>query len=285
MRTVNILVREIPEVYALAALVRHYSCRIRWVVSCRPYNSDLLKFGYQQFLSMIGNVEFDEPSLSRYLPIGFRSDISDRIGVTGHSRDVLPLTEIIASFDPADFVPQSSPMGSYVVVSNVKIGDKNPSLEHDIEMWSELAKFPVPVAVVPRHPCAPEKLKELPIPGNVTIINEVGILRGLCLRAKLVIMGLLFSPLDGQVDHNPLEATMASHALFNAKIAINEHYRYIYNNPPGLLHPVSSYRDLWPQAEPYLSDSDLLKRLATRLHLISVRMATVLEKMYPLLIS
>ncbi|MFZ4462035.1 MAG: hypothetical protein ACOYN2_06125 [Patescibacteria group bacterium] len=107
-------------------------------------------------------------------------------------RAVIDVQEVCACVDSGS---QSSSTKYYdIVVSNVKIADKDPRREYDHRMWDQLAALPYSIAVVPRHPLIPDQISKLPkIPENVGIMNRMGVLRDLCAHTRLVIMGLIFS--------------------------------------------------------------------------------------------
>lgn len=257
---VDFVLREMGEVYWFEYLVSELGdCWVNWQVHLRPYNSDLSYINMADRLGKLG-VQVQSNAVPTESAYSFISDISKKVAdkTTGlidiHELNTcIPInTENKENWDVYD-----------VVVSNVKMNDKNPKKEYQPYMWNVLKTIWHRTAVVPRHPVPQSFLDSLEVPDNVTIINTVGSLKGLCLRAKLVVMGLIFSKPLQQFDHNPIEATQSCNAIYWRENLIEPAYIDYYGTH-WLLHPFEYGQDFSARVEDLIGDFDLPVKLQKR---------------------
>jgi hypothetical protein len=146
------------------------------------------------------------------------------------------------------------------VVSNVKINDKRKEKEYDPRMWEMLWKLPYSIAVIPRHPFPFWFLNWVNIPENITIINEIWVLKSLCTNTSLVVMWLIFSNPEWEMDHSPLEATINSNAISWYYDKVEDAYQDFYNNF-WLIHRYKSFENSMPNIPNLINDTELQKKL------------------------
>ena len=171
---VHFAVREMGEVFALNEIINLLKGEsIYWYVYIVPYNTDLTILNPVEILNSRSNVSIIQglPSQKESIIFGFISDISVKCLDTVTA--VIDIQEISAciNYEP-------SPVGSTkvydIVVSNIKLFDKNPAKECDPEIWQMLGNLPYTIAVVPRHPIQRDNYSRLPqLPKNVTLINKM----------------------------------------------------------------------------------------------------------------
>lgn len=153
-----------------------------------------------------------------------------------------------------------------IIVSNVKINDKKEEKEYDPRMWELLWRLPYSVAVVPRHPYPDWFLDWVNIPNNVTIINKVWILKSLCANTSLVVMWLIFSNPDWEMDHSPLEATINSNAISWYYEEIEDAYKDFYLNS-WLIHRYQNFEDSISDIPNLINDINLKEKLEKKTNL------------------
>lgn len=253
------------EVYAMEKVISLlHDYNISWVIHSVPYNNDLRLFNPERILGRYPNVSVRRNAEGnlKERTYGFVSDISwkchdDIIAV-------LDVQEVAASIDinPATSIV-NEPIYD-IVVSNVKLFDKNPSRECDPNIWELLWRLPYSIAVVPRHPLSEESLSQLPaFPENIVLINKMGILRDLYTRTRLVVMGLIFSNQMWETEHNPLEATVWAHAIYGKHLGVSPFYSWLYEKS-WLLHGYANFSESIMDIWKYLEDPELAVKLAWR---------------------
>jgi transaldolase len=127
-------------------------------------------------------------------------------------------------------------------------------------MWELLWKLPYNIAVVPRHPFPEWFLDWINIPENVTIINKVWVLKSLCANTSLVVMGLIFSNKEWEMDHSPLEATINSNAISWFYDEIEDWYKDFYTNS-WLIHRYNSFEESIDNISNLINDYKLKEKL------------------------
>ncbi|MFA5917691.1 MAG: hypothetical protein WC850_05660 [Candidatus Gracilibacteria bacterium] len=263
MKNINFVVREIGEIYSLDFIISEFlKYGIKWNVYVVPYNSDLKLMNVSDIFSKYQNVSVinGENGLNQKC-LGFKTDISGKYEKCIKSEiDVYKL----ASCMPSDLGINLDSVERYeIIVSNVKINDKNPNKEYNPQMWQLLGQLPYKIAVVPRHPFPHNFLNNIDIPKNVTIINKVGVLKSLCAKTSLVVMGKIFSNPEGEMDHSPLEATIRSNAISGYYSKIEKAYQKFYEES-GLIHRYKSFSDSIEDIPELINDVNLYHKLENK---------------------
>lgn len=166
-----------------------------------------------------------------------------------------------------------------VVISNLKVYDKDTSEEYKSDLLMLLADKPYKITIVPRHPIpSPEKLEAVlaKLPKNMVLSNTMGKLENICSESNLTIMGKIFSDTADDRDHNPLEATINSNAIGRKMPFIPEPFIELYES--GLMHTYNNFYDCLWDLENLILDSDLSEKLTWRENWIKKNRAKYLNK-------
>ncbi|MCH8518912.1 hypothetical protein LAT59_04085 [Candidatus Gracilibacteria bacterium] len=263
MKKVNFAIREIGELYTLEFLISEFQrYGIQWNIYTIPYNSDLREYDASSRLSKYEGVSVingeDGVDVSC---VGFQTDISGRF--EDRVKSCIDVYQVATCMD-MDFGIDLSKFSAFdIVVSNVKINDKKPEKEYDPRMWEMLGKLPYSIAVGPRHPFPDGYLTGIEIPDNVTVINQIGQLKGLCAKTSLTVMGLIFSNPEGEMDHSPLEATLNSNTISGTYGEIEDAYKDFYVSS-GLVHQYGSFVESMGDIEGLINDPYLEDKLENK---------------------
>lgn len=147
-------------------------------------------------------------------------------------------------------------------------------------MWELLWKIPYSVAVVPRHPFPENFLENIHIPKNITIFNQIGIIRELC--AKTNLMWLMFSNCHLETEHNPFEATINSNAITSSILKVDPHYWDFYDNS-WLIHKIDDFHQIPNIIDELINDKNLHKKLQNREKWLESNKNIVLSKILKIL--
>jgi hypothetical protein len=281
MKNVNFAIREMWELYSLDFLISEFKeFWINWNIYVIPYNSDLEILNTSSFLEEHLNVNIINWSDWTWPNcIWFKTDISSK------TKDgVSPEIDIYRLASCINMLWSSSEKKYDIVVSNVKINDKNSDKEYDSKMWDLLWKLPYTVAVVPRHPFPKNFLHWIDIPKNVTIINKVWVLKELCKKTSLVVMWLIFSNTEWEMDHSPLEATINSNAISWSFGKIEDAYKDFYNNN-WLIHKYNTFWDSIKDIPTLINDSNLKEKLEKKENRIKSNREEYLPKVLNILLK
>ena len=262
------------EVYWFEYLVSELGdCWVNWQAHLRPYNSDL---GYINMADRLGKlgVQVQSNEAPPEYAYSFISDISEK--VADKTKGLIDIHELNTCI-PINTEDKENWDSYDLVVSNVKMNDKNPKKEYQPYMWDVLNKTWHRTAVIPRHPVPQSFIDSIDVPDNVTIINTVGSLKGLCLRAKLVVMGLIFSKPLQQFDHNPIEATQSSHAIYWRENLVEGAYAEYYK-VHWLLHPFEHGEDFSGRVDEFMQDSELSAKLKKRDEWIQLQKKKIFDR-------
>lgn len=258
--------REFCEVYALKTIIeycRELSLGFHWNIFAFPVNTD---FGYCSLSKAFSGVpevsvieHFDECFLSRIRLFGFATDM--RHDLDGYMWERFSCSEVASC--RIYLRPISRPSRSLIVAGNVKV--KSPVEEFQSEIFQTLALLPYDVVVVPRHPLSTEELEHVHIPASIRLVNTMGDLERLHSQANLVVMGRVFSAdgLKPDDDHNPLEATINSHALCGILKEVPKSYQWLYEES-GLLHQCVTLEEVYEGIDRWIRDPDLLEKLVKK---------------------
>ena len=284
MKSINFAIREIGELYTLEFLISEFQrFSIQWNVYTIPYNSDLRVYSASSRLSRYDGVNVINWEKGVDVNcVWFRTDISwkfeDRV------KSCIDVYQLATCMD-MDFGIDLSKYDSFdIVVSNVKIKDKNPKKEYDSRMWEMLEKLPYSIAVVPRHPFPDWFLKGIEIPDNVTIINQIWQLKWLCAKTSLTVMGLIFSNPEWEMDHSPLEATLNSNAISWIYWEIEDAYKIFYASS-WLVHQYGSFEESMGDISSLLVDPYLEDKLENKRKWIRNNRGLYLPKMLDILLD
>ncbi len=274
-KIINFAIREMWEVYAIDNIIKGLDeSNIDWIIHSVPYNTDLLLYNSKNILEKNNNVSVIQGLDNWNKIFGFSSDISEKC-----KDKVIPIIDIQEVSASVDYDNKIWPLDeSYdLIVSNVKINDKDKNREHYPEMWNMLWDLPYTVWVIPRHPINDEYMEKFAvIPDNITIINKMWVLRDLCARSKLVIMWLIFSHQFWETDHNPLEATINSHAIYWKYLKYSRVYKRLYNES-WLMHWYPDFKECIKDIPHLINDADLENKLAWRRKWINMNRTKVLK--------
>ena len=138
------------------------------------------------------------------------------------------------------------------------------------------------VAIVPRHPFPKNFLENTYIPKNITIFNEIGIVRELCAKTRLTIMWLMFSDCYWETEHNPFEATMNSNAITSSILNIEPYYQDFYDNS-WLIHKVENFYQLQNIINELINDNNIPKKFQNREKWLESNKNRVLSKIFNIL--
>lgn len=259
--------REFCEVYALKTIVeycRNIGLEFHWNALAFPVNTD---FKYCNLANAFAGVDdvsvvesFDEAFLSQIRLFGFATDMHHDLDK--YMQQQFSCSEIAScKLYPRHFGSHGDQ--KVLVIGNVKV--KSPVEDFQLEIFQKLAVLPYEVVVVPRHPLSLEEMEVAKIPSSIKFVNTMGDLEKLHAMANLVIMGRIFSAggLIPDDDHNPLEATINSHALCGVIKEVPAVYRWLYEES-GLIHQCTTIDEVYDGIEHWMKDGKLTNKLARK---------------------
>lgn len=268
MKTVTFSLREHCEVLALKSIIRAMEQEgyrnLNWRVLAAAVNTDFNFCSLQESFQNGWDVSVitAEDIRTGDAVFGFQTDMK-------HEYDQFVREFFDCSAVASCRLYRKSPLriqevgGKTVVIGNVKV--KSPIEGFQLAIFERLATLPYRIVVVPRHPLSDADMEKVVLPKGVEFHNTMGELESLYANAQLAVMGRIFcfEGLKPDDDHNPLEATINGHAICGINNKIPDAYRWLYESS-GLLHPCSTYEQVFALIEELLEDGGIEEKLLRR---------------------
>lgn len=139
-------------------------------------------------------------------------------------------------------------MNEDFIEERLRILEKIPGLKFDI---------------IPRHPIIKLQTESIAIklPSNAAFNNTIWSLRLLYAQSLINVMWQLFSDIDREYDHSPMEATQNTYAIGRETLKIHECYKELYNdNSIGLYKTINSLNSLPEMISELMQDTAWLRK-------------------------